>query len=102
MILYSIHGEAREIPDSCVDRFLSEGFRRTLPGAAVEPTAPTSAETSLLPVNTASLKDLVSLPLVGTAIAKKIIQFRPYSSIEDLIEKIEGVDWMALESRISF
>ena len=106
MILYSIDGEPREIPESCVDRFLSEGYRRNLPGvkATIEPTSgvPASVDTSLTSINTASLKDLIALPLVGTAIAKKVIAHRPYEAIEDLIAKVEGVDWVALQSQITF
>ena len=107
MILYSIDGEPREIPAGCVDRFLTEGYRRALPGvkaATVDPlpVVPTSVDSSLASVNTASLKELIALPLVSTAIAKKIIAQRPYEAIEDLIAKVEGVDWVSLQSQISF
>ena len=107
MILYSIDGEPREIPAGCVDRFLTEGYRRALPGvkaATVDPlpVVPTSVDSSLASVNTASLKELIALPLVSTAIAKKIIAQRPYAAIEDLIAKVEGVDWVSLQAQISF
>ncbi len=101
-ILYSLDGEARQIPDSVVDRFLLEGYRRALPGVQAAPVVDAPVDLPLLPINTASLKDLIALPLVSTAIAKKIISNRPYAAIEDLIAKAEGVDWTALQSQISF
>lgn len=105
VILYSIDGEPRQIPESLVDRFLAEGYRRKLPEAqtveGVENT-PQPVDPSLLPINSASLKELIALPMVGTAIAKKVISQRPYSTIEDLIEQVEGVEWMALKDQISF
>lgn len=107
MILYSIDGEPREIPAGCVDRFLTQGYRRNPLGvkaATVEPLPVVSApvDPSLTSVNTASLKELIALPLVSTAIAKKIISNRPYEAIEDLIAKVEGVDWVSLQAQISF
>ena len=51
-----------------------------LPAAAVQP----AATTSLIDLNTASQKDLESLPGVGPATAKKIIAGRPYASVADL------------------
>lgn len=55
-------------------------------------------------INEASLKDLVGLPGIGTAIAKKIIEHRPYKSAEDLIAKVPlpSGDWLALGERISY
>ena len=108
-ILYSLDGEPRQIPDSLVDRFLSDGYRRTPPGAKPTIAQPSTidevtsaSDSSIVAINTASLKELIALPLVGTSIAKKIIAQRPYSSIEELIEKIEGVEWIAIQAQISF
>lgn len=42
---------------------------------------------SLVNINTATLAELDSLPDIGEARGKKIIEGRPYSSIEELVEK---------------
>src|SRR6185437_6000148 len=48
------------------------------------PTANGSASVSRVDINSASEKDLDTLPGVGPATAKKIIAGRPYSSVSDL------------------
>jgi DNA uptake protein ComE-like DNA-binding protein len=59
-------------------------------------------ESGKVNVNTASTKVLTTLPDIGIAKAKSIIKSRPYSVIEDLIEKVQGVDWLSLESQVEF
>lgn len=45
------------------------------------------AQTALININTASSKELETLPKVGPVTAQKIIDKRPYSSIEELLTK---------------
>src|ERR1700738_2829796 len=59
----------------------------TLPafaGQAPAKAAQAKAPTAVVNLNTASESDLVALPGVGPATAKKIIAGRPYASIADL------------------
>jgi len=94
---------------------IAQGWRRERPEIAdpVPETAETlpepmpeddeqSPESGRVNVNTASTKVLTTLPEVGIAKAKTIIKSRPYSVIEDLIEKVAGVDWLSIESLIEF
>jgi competence protein ComEA len=41
-------------------------------------------DTKLIDINSATLTDLKSLPGVGTAYARKIVEGRPYASVDDL------------------
>lgn len=43
-----------------------------------------SGDTKLIDINSATLTDLKLLPGVGTARAKKIVEGRPYSSVDEL------------------
>lgn len=43
-----------------------------------------SGDTKLIDINSATLADLKSLPGVGTAYARKIVEGRPYASVDDL------------------
>jgi competence protein ComEA len=57
------------------------------------PVRPAVAKVNL---NTASQAELESLPRVGPAMAKRIIQGRPYRNLEDL-DKVKGVGPKMLE-----
>lgn len=63
---------------------LTDGGKIYLPFLG-EKTASNTQNT--LNINTASLSDLDSLPGIGQATAQKIIENRPYASIEDLVSK---------------
>jgi len=43
-----------------------------------------SGDTKLIDINSATLTDLKSLPGIGTAYARKIVEGRPYTSVDDL------------------
>lgn len=77
---------------------IEEELTEQVPDKTDEPLS----ESGKVNVNTASTKGLTTLSDVGIAKAKSIIKSRPYSVIEDLIEKVQGVDWLSLESRIEF
>jgi DNA uptake protein ComE-like DNA-binding protein len=55
-------------------------------------------------INSATLKELTTLPGVGTAIARKVVENRPYKSAEDLIAKVEipTGDWLTIANKLSF
>lgn len=54
-----------------------------------------------LNINTADINELKKLPTVGVAIARKIIELRPFSSREDL-EAVEGLSVDAIADLITF
>jgi len=43
-----------------------------------------SGDTKLIDINSATLTDLKALPGVGTAYARKIVEGRPYASVDEL------------------
>ena len=69
---------------------------------AVEVAKQENPEPIRVNVNSADLKALSSLPKLTTAIARTTITNRPYESVPDLIEKVPGFDWLAIESRLEF
>lgn len=50
----------------------------------VKPGAAGSGDTKLVDINSATLVDLKSLPGIGTAYARKIVEGRPYASVDEL------------------
>lgn len=88
-----------------VDNFLRNGYRSDPPIVDALPTdnqqSPPEDDGKIL-INSASLKDLAEQFGLSTAQAKELRDGRPYASIEDVIAKISGVDWLSLSSKISY
>ncbi len=57
------------------------------PAAKADAKAAPAAEAKPMDINTASEKDLASLPKIGEARAKAIVKGRPYNGKDDLINK---------------
>ncbi len=57
----------------------------------------TGASSDLVNLNTAALDDLISLPNIGKVTAEKIINNRPYSTLNDLL-RVEGIGEKTLTS----
>ncbi len=70
--------------------FLSTGTLAAAPVSIEVTRAPAIADTSnaadvdLIDLNSASLKELRSLPGIGRVYSKKIVEGRPYNSVRDL------------------
>ena len=105
-ILYSPDGQPVQAFGSYIEDYLKKGYSVT------EPNQPESAIASPLlasltklsgsiDINTASIRDLQALPLIGVAIAKKIVANRPYRDLPELINKIDEVAWMELRELIN-
>jgi DNA uptake protein ComE-like DNA-binding protein len=62
-----------------------------------------SHDTKLIDINSATLTDLKSLPGVGTAYARKIVEGRPYASVDDLKARkvLSGSTYDKIRERIS-
>ncbi len=44
----------------------------------------------LVNINSASIKDIVSLPRIGKALGQRVIDARPYAKVDDLL-KVQGI-----------
>lgn len=103
-ILYSVDGQPVQVFGSYIGDLLRQGYSTTPPNQPEAIASPLSQLTELsgsIDINTASLKDLQSLPQVGVAIAKKISAARPYADLPDLINKIPDIAWFELRDRIA-
>lgn len=104
-ILYSSDGQSVQAFNSYIEDFLKKGYSTIQPNqpesAIASPLAALIELSGSIDINTASIKDLQLLPLVGVAIAKNIVANRPYKDLAELINKISEVSWMDLRSQIS-
>lgn len=105
-ILYSPDGQSVQAFNSYIDDYLRKGYSITPPyqvgsESVSSPLAVLTELTGSIDINTASIKDLQSLPQVGVAIAKKIVANRPYRDLPDLINKVSEIAWMELRGQIS-
>lgn len=70
--------------------------RRRAPGWGRMSGPELQALSQLVEVNTASTSELRSLPRVGPAIARRIVEGRPYREVDDLIE-VRGIGPVTLQ-----
>jgi Helix-hairpin-helix motif len=90
-VLVHDEGQGREL--------LRQGYRLHVEDEA--PIAPIVIETQpLTNINTAKLEDLVSDLGISIAIAKSIIESRPYTDVASLA-KVKGVDVVAFTNKIA-
>lgn len=70
-----------------------------------KPTAVAQNKTTLVNLNTATLKQLRALPGVGPQTAQQIIKNRPYKSGVDLTTKVKlmtQAKWLKIQKLVSF
>lgn len=111
-ILYSPDGQPVACQPGDIRSYLQKGYKTAPPQKKLSPEEsrnlhsihPVVAQnielTGDLDLNTASPKELAALPQVGTAVARKIKEHRPYKRIEDLIANVPEVDWLAIKDKV--
>ena len=77
------------------------------PAATALATAPSleQNQSKRVNVNTATQKELESLPGIGPKIAQEIIKHRPYRNGQDLQEKVKGIGpktWADIKNLVTF
>jgi len=103
-ILFSPDGQSVEVSELRVKSYLKEGYKtQLLPDGSFSqlPSVLRLVETlGTVDLNNASLKEILALPEIGTALAKRVISGRPFASVEDAIAKFPEINWFALTSLI--
>lgn len=99
--------------DTHINDYLMKGYRSTPPDylqsaidevsdiEAGEQSAIALSETGVS-INNAVLKELITGLNIPTAVGKKVIENRPYYNVEDLIAKVPGTEWVALDKLINY
>jgi len=104
-IVYSPDGQPVQVFNSYIEDYLKKGYSTAEPNRPesliASPLAALVELSGSIDINTASMKDLQSLPPIGVAIAKNIVANRPYKDLAELINKISEVSWMDLRSQIT-
>jgi len=104
IILY-LGDQPVRVHDSLVSNYIQNGYREQ---PAFEPASNLIAAdttpivlppvllkpTGTIDVNSASAEELATIPNVGVKIAKAVIDNRPYQSVEDLIQKVQSINWI--------
>lgn len=89
------------VPEKNIPGLLLAGWRREIPGAPKAPetsnVVPLNASATGLKINSASVKELSEeIKGVGLVTARRLVDARPFHSIEDLIAFKDDIDWMAI------
>jgi DNA uptake protein ComE-like DNA-binding protein len=99
--LLTVDGMPVQVPEGSVSGYLRLGYRPIAPEQSSQ-NPQVDGETGWVDVNKATVTELRSLPLVGVATAKQVIKCRPYRDLAELITKVEGIDWISIESQLVF
>lgn len=59
--------------------------------------APPASSDALVNVNTASVQELMTLPNVGEVLAKRIVERRPFRSLDEMADRVPGIGESTLE-----
>ncbi len=73
--------------------------------SAAKPTSAAQSKTALVNLNTATLKQLETLPGIGPKTAQQIIKNHPYKSGIDLRAKVKLItqaEWLKIAKRVTF
>jgi predicted DNA-binding helix-hairpin-helix protein len=104
-VLY-LAGQPVRVDDSLIKNYILNGYSRspdpTSVGSAIaedlKEVVPKPIDqfdmTGDVDVNSAKAEALSALPGIGVKNAKLVIENRPYATLEDLIAKVKGVDWL--------